>query len=96
MQEKVFKNEKIQILWNTEAIELVGEKLLSGVWTINNKTQEKVLIECAGVFYAIGHTPNPSLDLPKQALKESSQQETFKIESLDKLSPLQELDVWQH
>lgn len=58
MQEKVFKNEKIQILWNTEATELVGEKLLSGVWTINNKTQEKVLIECAGVFYAIGHTPN--------------------------------------
>lgn len=58
MQEKVFKNEKIQILWNTEATELVGEKLLSGVWTINNKTQEKALIECAGVFYAIGHTPN--------------------------------------
>ena len=58
MQEKVFKNKKIQILWNTEATELVGEKLLSGVWTINNKTQEKVLIECAGVFYAIGHTPN--------------------------------------
>lgn len=58
MQEKAFKNEKIQILWNTEATELVGEKLLSGVWTINNKTQEKVWIECAGVFYAIGHTPN--------------------------------------
>ena len=58
MQEKAFKNEKIQILRNTEATELVGEKLLSGVWTINNKTQEKVLIECAGVFYAIGHTPN--------------------------------------
>ena len=58
MQEKAFKNEKIQILWNTEATELVGEKLLSGVLTINNKTQEKVLIECAGVFYAIGHTPN--------------------------------------
>ena len=58
MQEKAFKNEKIQILWNTEATELVGEKLLSGVWTFNNKTQEKVLIECAGVFYAIGHTPN--------------------------------------
>lgn len=58
MQEKAFKNEKIQILWNTEATELVGEKLLSGVWTVNNKTQEKILIECAGVFYAIGHTPN--------------------------------------
>lgn len=58
MQEKALKNQKIQILWNTEATELVGEKLLSGVWTINNKTQEKVLIECAGVFYAIGHTPN--------------------------------------
>ena len=58
MQEKALKNQKIQILWNTEATELVGEKLLSGVWTVNNKTQEKVLIECAGVFYAIGHTPN--------------------------------------
>lgn len=58
MQEKALKNQKIQILWNTEATELVGEKLLSGVWTINNKTQEKVLIECAGVFYAIDHTPN--------------------------------------
>ncbi len=58
MQEKAFANEKIQILRNTEATELVGEQLLSGVWTINNQTQEKKLIECAGLFYAIGHTPN--------------------------------------
>ena len=58
MQEKAFANEKIEILWNTEATELVGEQLLNGVWTINNKTQEKKLIECAGLFYAIGHTPN--------------------------------------
>ena len=49
---------KIEILRNTEATELVGEQLLNGVWTINNKTQEKKLIECAGLFYAIGHTPN--------------------------------------
>ncbi len=58
MQKKAFANEKIQILRNTEATELVGEQLLSGVWTINNQTQEKKLIECAGLFYAIGHTPN--------------------------------------
>ena len=58
MQEKAFANKKIEILWNTEATELVGEQLLNGVWTINNKTQEKKLIECAGLFYAIGHTPN--------------------------------------
>jgi len=38
----------------------------------------------------------PSLDLQKQALKEFSQQEMFRIGSLDKLSPPQELDVWQH
>lgn len=58
MQEKAFANPKIEILRNTEATELVGEQLLTGVWTINNKTQEKKLIDCAGVFYAIGHTPN--------------------------------------
>ncbi|PZM87197.1 MAG: thioredoxin-disulfide reductase [candidate division SR1 bacterium] len=58
MQEKAFANPKIEILRNTEATELVGEQLLTGVWTVNNKTQEKKLIDCAGVFYAIGHTPN--------------------------------------
>lgn len=58
MQERALKNRKITFMRNTEAKELVGEQLLSGIWVENNKTNEKQLIECAGLFYAIGHTPN--------------------------------------
>ncbi len=58
MQERALKNEKITFMRNTEARELIGEQLLSGIWVENNKTNEKQLIECAGLFYAIGHTPN--------------------------------------
>lgn len=71
MQEKAFTNEKITILWNTEATELIGDQLLSGVWTINNITQEKKLIECAGLFYAIGHTPNTAFLDGQLALDET-------------------------
>lgn len=58
MQERALNNSKITFLRNTEVLEAVGEKVLTGVWVKNNKTEEKKLIECAGLFYAIGHTPN--------------------------------------
>ena len=58
MQERAFANDKIEILWNTEAIEAVGENLLSHVKVKNNQTQEEQLIEASGLFYAIGHKPN--------------------------------------
>ena len=58
MQERAFNNPKITFLWNTEAVEAVGNQLLEGVRVVNNQTQEKKLIECSGLFYAIGHKPN--------------------------------------
>ncbi|MFP4551595.1 MAG: thioredoxin-disulfide reductase [Spirochaetales bacterium] len=58
MQERVFKNPKIEILWNTEAMEAVGEQTLTGIRARNNKTGEETLIPAGGLFYAIGHTPN--------------------------------------
>ena len=58
MQERAFANEKLEIMWNTEAIEAVGDKLLSHVKVINNQTKEESLIEANGLFYAIGHKPN--------------------------------------
>ena len=58
MQERVFDNEKIEVLWNTEAVEAIGESLLTHVKIINNKTNEESLLEANGFFYAIGHTPN--------------------------------------
>lgn len=58
MQERALNNPKITFMRNTEAEEALGDKFLTGVSVINNKTEEKSLIECAGLFYAIGHQPN--------------------------------------
>ena len=58
MQERALNNPKITFMRNTEAEEALGDKFLTGVSVINNKTGEKSLIECAGLFYAIGHQPN--------------------------------------
>ena len=58
MQGRALNNPKITFLWNTEAVEAVGSQLLEGVRVVNNQTQEKKLIECSGLFYAIGHKPN--------------------------------------
>lgn len=60
MQERALNNPKITFIRNTEAKEAHGNKLLTGVSVINNKTGEKSLIECSGLFYAIGHQPNTS------------------------------------
>lgn len=60
MQERALNNPKITFMRNTEAEEAIGDKFLTGVSVINNKTGEKSLIECSGLFYAIGHQPNTS------------------------------------
>lgn len=58
MQERVLTNKKMEVLWNTEAIEVIGDKSVSGVKVKNNKTNQISTIECGGLFYAIGHLPN--------------------------------------
>ena len=58
MQDRILNNPKIRVLWNTELKEAVGEQFLTGVKITNNTTNEEILLPCAGLFYAIGHTPN--------------------------------------
>ena len=58
MQEKVLTNPKIEIMRNTEAVECFWEGVLQGLKVKNNKTGEEKDLECKGLFYAIGHTPN--------------------------------------
>jgi len=57
-QDKVFANPKIEIMRNVEAMECFGEEVLQGVKIKNNQTNEESDLECKGLFYAIGHTPN--------------------------------------
>jgi thioredoxin reductase (NADPH) len=58
MQQRVFNDPKISIMWNTEAKEALGEQTLTGVRVVNNKTDEETIVEAGGLFYAIGHKPN--------------------------------------
>jgi thioredoxin reductase (NADPH) len=59
MQERAKANDKIEFKRFTEAKEALGDgNLLTGLKVINNQTQEELIIECWGLFYAIGHKPN--------------------------------------
>ncbi|HZH88090.1 MAG TPA: thioredoxin-disulfide reductase [Chitinophagaceae bacterium] len=61
MQDRVLATDNIQVYWNTEAEEILGDKKVEGVRIINNASQEKTDIELSAVFVAIGHTPNTEI-----------------------------------
>jgi len=60
MQERVLNNEKIEVMWNTEARELIGDNALTQIKIENNKTNEVTTLDAGGLFYAVGHIPNTS------------------------------------
>ncbi|MBU0647726.1 thioredoxin-disulfide reductase [Patescibacteria group bacterium] len=57
MYQKAKDDPKIEIMFNTEVTEYLGDKLLEGVKIINNKTKEEGELEAQGLFFAIGHVP---------------------------------------
>ena len=63
MQDKAFRNEKIDFIWNTAAEEILGsrETGVTGVRLKNLNTGEESVFPCEGVFIAIGHQPNTDL-----------------------------------
>ncbi len=58
LQDRVFADKKIEIKWNTNATEVLGETAMTGIKIKNNKTSKEEIIEASGLFYAIGHDPN--------------------------------------
>lgn len=61
MQNRVMNNPKIEILWNTETDEILGEEEVTGVRLYNNVTKEKKELPISGFFVAIGHKPNTDI-----------------------------------
>lgn len=63
MQEKAFRNEKIEFIWNAEIAEILGtqEQGVTGVRIRNTEDGEHLTVDCEGVFIAIGHKPNTDL-----------------------------------
>jgi len=58
MQDRVKRIENIEIKWNTEIEEVLGDKVVEGVLVKNNKTGDTETIKLDGLFIAIGHKPN--------------------------------------
>ncbi len=61
MQHRVQNTANIEILWNHETKEVVGDKTVEGVRVINKKTGEERLLNVTGFFVAIGHQPNSDI-----------------------------------
>lgn len=61
MQHRVNRTENIEVLYNTEIDEVIGDNVVDGVRAVNNQTGEKTDISVTGVFIAIGHKPNTDI-----------------------------------
>ena len=64
MQHRVENLENIEILFNHETVEVLGDQGVEGVKIINNKTQEEKVLDITGFFVAIGHKPNTDVFKP--------------------------------
>jgi thioredoxin reductase (NADPH) len=61
MQERAFTNDKINFVWDSEVVEVLGETSVTGVRIRNVKTGEERVLDASGLFVAIGHDPRSEL-----------------------------------
>lgn len=62
MVHRVMNTSNIEVLYNTETEEILGnEQGVNGVRVSNNETNEKRILDVTGFFVAIGHKPNTEL-----------------------------------
>lgn len=72
MQERVLNNPVIEVHWNSETLDIIGEDAVKQVLISNVKTGEQTTLNVEAFFVAIGHKPNSDpfvgwLDLDDQA-----------------------------
>jgi thioredoxin reductase (NADPH) len=62
MMHRVMHTHNIEVIYNTEAKEILGDgQVVTGLRTINNKTNEEKTLDITGFFVAIGHHPNTEI-----------------------------------
>jgi len=57
-QERAFRNEKIDFVWDSVVTEILGDGKVTGVRLKNVKTDEESVLEADGVFIYVGNIPN--------------------------------------
>jgi thioredoxin reductase (NADPH) len=61
MEKRVRNTPNINILFNTETLEVLGDQVVEGIKVKNNVTGEESTLKCTGFFVAIGHKPNTDI-----------------------------------
>jgi len=62
MQQRAFNNDKIEFMWDSELVEVLGDNVVEGAKVKNRNTDEvTTLDDVTGIFVAIGHKPNTDL-----------------------------------
>lgn len=61
LQDRAFKNKKINFKWNSVVEEILGGNRVQGILIKDVKTGERNKMDCQGVFVAVGFKPNTDL-----------------------------------
>ena len=61
MQKRVFENENIEIIWNSEVKDVLGDDKVDSVLVLNNSNNTTSKLNISGLFIAIGHKPNTDI-----------------------------------
>ncbi|MGH8828092.1 MAG: thioredoxin-disulfide reductase [Jiangellaceae bacterium] len=61
MQERAFANDKIEFLWNTEVVDILGDEQVNGLTLRDTVTGVERTLDVTGLFVAIGHDPRSEL-----------------------------------
>jgi thioredoxin reductase (NADPH) len=61
LQDRLLANPKVEVLWNHEVDEILGEQTVNAVKLRNNKTGETRTLDVGGVFIFIGFSPNSDI-----------------------------------
>lgn len=61
MQDRVMKTSNIIIYWNSETLEVLGDKKVEAVKLVNNQTNAETVVPVSAFFVAIGHQPNSGI-----------------------------------
>lgn len=69
LADRVLAHPKVRVEWNKVVVDILGGDFVTGVRLKDTRTGEERVLECRGVFVAIGHTPNTAFLEGTLALK---------------------------
>lgn len=70
LQEKMFKIDNVEVLWDSVVTEINGDETVNQVSVQNKKTLEKSILDVSGIFIAVGMNPNSEFAIGQVDMEE--------------------------